>query len=248
MFRIIKGIELSGNTITGGKIKGSTIEGNTISGGTIKGTVIDGNTIKGGTITGNTTITVGTNLTVGDNIIMGSENQYVERQFVFNDKCALTFRLDSMNTPLIDITCGAKERGIADAAIGLTSYGSANLLGKEITSMAAGSGTTRTSLTCTSGSFGPTIQSSRSISVTSDKRKKENISNIDLSDIFKSISVKSFNLKGDERKTVGVIAQDFLNLENKNLIVSEYTELNENGLPFGEQFYAVDYNAILMAL
>lgn len=259
---VIKGIELSGNTITGGKIKGSTIEGNTISGGTIKGVlvdgntiiggtlkgaVIDGNTIKGGTITGDTTITVGTDLTVGNNIVMGAENKYQDRKFIFNDKCVLSFYLNEESIPFIGISCGAKKSDIADASVVLSAYGSANLHGKEITSIAAGSGTTRTSLTCTSGSFGPTIQSSRSISVTSDKRKKENINNIDLSDIFDSINVKSFNLKGDSRKTVGVIAQDFLDTKNKDLIISDYVELDENGLPFGEQFYAVDYNAILMA-
>ena len=82
------------------------------------------------------------------------------------------------------------------------------------------------------------INSQKQITVTSDKRLKENIRPIDLSKLIDLIDVKSFNYIGSKQKTVGVIAQDFVGTEFEDIILRKD----------GKGFYAVDYNVILMAL
>ena len=74
--------------------------------------------------------------------------------------------------------------------------------------------------------------------VGSDKRLKENINEIDLIGIFEYVNVYEFNYKGSKRKTVGVIAQDFIGTPYEDIILSK----NEKG------YYSVDYNVINMAI
>lgn len=72
----------------------------------------------------------------------------------------------------------------------------------------------------------------------SDRRIKENIKEIDLTGIFEYLNIYEFNYKGSKRKTVGVIAQDFIGTPYEDIILSK----NEKG------YYSVDYNVINMAI
>lgn len=74
--------------------------------------------------------------------------------------------------------------------------------------------------------------------VGSDKRLKENIKEIDLTGILNYLNIYEFNYKGSKRKTVGVIAQDFIGTPYEDIILSK----NEKG------YYSVDYNVINMAI
>lgn len=74
--------------------------------------------------------------------------------------------------------------------------------------------------------------------VGSDRRLKENIKEIDLTGILNYLNIYEFNYKGSKRKTVGVIAQDFIGTPYEDIILSK----NEKG------YYSVDYNVINMAI
>lgn len=74
--------------------------------------------------------------------------------------------------------------------------------------------------------------------VGSDKRLKENIKEIDLTGILNYLNIYEFNYKGSKRKTVGVIAQDFIGTPYEDIILSK----NDKG------YYSVDYNVINMAI
>ena len=82
------------------------------------------------------------------------------------------------------------------------------------------------------------IYLSRQPTVGSDKRLKENIKEIDLTGILNYLNIYEFNYKGSKRKTVGVIAQDFIGTPYEDIILSK----NEKG------YYSVDYNVINMAI
>lgn len=82
------------------------------------------------------------------------------------------------------------------------------------------------------------IYLSRQPTVGSDERLKENINDIDLTGILNYLNVYEFNYKGSKRKTVGVIAQDFIGTPYEDIILSK----NEKG------YYSVDYNVINMAI
>lgn len=82
------------------------------------------------------------------------------------------------------------------------------------------------------------IYLSRQPTVGSDKRLKENIKEIDLAGILDYLNIYEFNYKGSKRKTVGVIAQDFIGTPYEDIILSK----NEKG------YYSVDYNVINMAI
>ena len=82
------------------------------------------------------------------------------------------------------------------------------------------------------------IYLSRQPTVGSDKRLKENIKKIDLAGILDYLNIYEFNYKGSKRKTVGVIAQDFIGTPYEDIILSK----NEKG------YYSVDYNVINMAI
>lgn len=82
------------------------------------------------------------------------------------------------------------------------------------------------------------IYLSRQPTVGSDERLKENIKEIDLTGILNYLNIYEFNYKGSKRKTVGVIAQDFIGTPYEDIILSK----NEKG------YYSVDYNVINMAI
>ena len=72
----------------------------------------------------------------------------------------------------------------------------------------------------------------------SDRRIKENIKEIDLTGIFEYINIYEFNYIGSDKRTVGVIAQDFVGTPYEDIILSK----NDKG------YYSVDYNVINMAV
>lgn len=80
--------------------------------------------------------------------------------------------------------------------------------------------------------------SARKYITLSDVRLKENFEDIDLIGLFKYINVKMFNYINNDKKTVGVIAQDFIGTEYEDIILSK----NKDG------YYSVDYNVINMAI
>ena len=82
------------------------------------------------------------------------------------------------------------------------------------------------------------IQMSHQPHIASDRRLKENLKETDLLSIFDHFNVMEFNYKGNNNRTVGVIAQDFIGTSYEDIILS----IDGNG------FYSVDYNVILMAL
>ena len=85
---------------------------------------------------------------------------------------------------------------------------------------------------------GANIYMSSNPIVSSDKRLKENINENDLTGIFEYLNVYEFNYKGSNKKTAGVIAQDFIGSPYEDIVLLK----NSNG------YYGVDYNVIVMAL
>lgn len=83
-----------------------------------------------------------------------------------------------------------------------------------------------------------TISASTSISTSSDKRIKENIKEIDLSNLIDMVKVKKFDYIKGKNNVIGVIAQDLLENEFSNYLI---TKDEKTGL------LSVDYNALAMA-
>ena len=219
--------------ITGGSIKiGSNFSVDSSGNLTAKGNAsfqgsISGSTITGGTITG-TTITTDKDLRVGNNIYLtqagtgGAKGIYLNgnNYIAFNGSSQL---LLSSNTT-IAIQSGssnAKSSGV---------YASNNRLilqwseiNKQNVSIAVQEGH---------------IYASRQIEIYSDMRLKENIKEIDLTGIFEYLNIYEFNYIGSDKRTVGVIAQDFVGTPYEDIILSK----NDKG------YYSVDYNVINMAV
>lgn len=82
-----------------------------------------------------------------------------------------------------------------------------------------------------------TITASTNISVSSDKRLKENINKIDISDLIDRIDIKKFDYIKGKKNVVGVIAQDLENDKLTDYIISK----DKNGL------LSIDYNSLSMA-
>ena len=241
-------VDSSGNLVAKnasfqGSISGSTIAGGTIAIGnnfkvdssgnlTAKGNAsfqgsISGSTIAGGTITG-TTITTDKDLRVGNNIYLtqagtgGAKGIYLNgnNYIAFNGSSQL---LLSSNTT-IAIQSGssnAKSSGV------YASNNSVILQWSEINKQ-------NVSIAVQEGH----IYASRQIEIYSDMRLKENIKEIDLTGIFEYLNIYEFNYIGSDKRTVGVIAQDFVGTPYEDIILSK----NEKG------YYSVDYNVINMAI
>lgn len=197
--------------------------------GTFAGT-INGSTIYGGTIKGATIIT-DQDLTVGNNIYIG--NQYTSGQkYIYFTPQSFLRRWITSNREYLTVTGKdvfqiGTNNGSTQARITGTSISGLNSL-----VMACGN-----SYIKVSGDNNSILMSSQPV-VGSDKRLKENIKEIDLTGILNYLNIYEFNYKGSKRKTVGVIAQDFIGTPYEDIILSK----NEKG------YYAVDYNVILMAV
>ena len=71
----------------------------------------------------------------------------------------------------------------------------------------------------------------------SDKRLKENIKEVDLKEILDIVNIYEFNFRDKENKTVGVIAQDFIDTKFAEYIISK----DDKG------YYSVDYDVLFLA-
>lgn len=207
-----------------------TINGAAINGGTITGATINGTTINGGTING-TSINTDQDLTVGNNIYIG--NQYTSGQkYIYFTPQSFLRRWITSNWEYLTVT------GKDVFQIG-TNNGStqARITGTSISGLYSLVMACGNSYIKVSGDNNSILMSSQPV-VGSDKRLKENIKEIDLTGILNYLNIYEFNYKGSKRKTVGVIAQDFIGTPYEDIILSK----NNDG------YYAVDYNVILMAI
>lgn len=213
--------------------------------GTFAGT-INGSTINGGTITG-ATIKTDKDLHVGNNIYINSEVQ--AQKFIY-------FTADSFIRMFL--TSGWEYLTIESGRVALrsTQLGQAEVyawtepdMGLINAGMAvyrnSGGTNVQTAQLRLEGASGDvevtangTFSGNKQYSVTSDIRLKENIEDIDLTGILDIMRVKKYNLIGNQEKTVGVIAQDFIGTEYEDIIIKK----DKRG------YYAVDYNVILMAI
>lgn len=213
--------------------------------GTFAGT-INGAAINGGTING-TTIKTDKDLHVGNNIYINSEMQ--TQKFIY-------FTADSFIRMFL--TSGWEYLAIESGRVALrsTQLGQAEVyawtepdMGVISAGMAvyknSGGTNVQTAQLRLEGDSGDvevtangTFSGNKQYSVTSDIRLKENIEDIDLTGILDIMRVKKYNLIGNQEKTVGVIAQDFIGTEYEDIIIKK----DKRG------YYAVDYNVILMAI
>ena len=200
--------------------------------GTFKGTVnastIVGSTISGGSING-TTIATDKDLNVGNNIYLNKAKPGEVKGVYLNSANYIGFN------------------GSSQLLLRSSSY--AGLLGGVNTSSQQkygmiGAESGRASMSYHNGSvydtFGITtnqIYASRSITVTSDARKKKNITSVDTSWIY-SLLIKEFEYLNDSEKMIGLIAQDYIGYEWSKYFLRQ----SQDG------YYAIDYQNVSMAL
>ena len=218
--------------ITTGTLRAIKIEAVDIVGGTITGTTIKGSTITGGKITGETTINVGTDLIVGDSIYVG-QNQtghFGGRKGInFIEGIGFQFTKVGENGSITMITKGAG--GIRNNFDEYQTVVDANI---DCVNLVA---SYQNQIKNQFSVYQSSTNSSYQISVSSDKRLKENINDIDLIPLFDEVSVKRFDYKSGKKDSVGVIAQDYVDNPLSNYILSK----DEKG------FYSVDYSVLYMA-
>lgn len=204
-----------------------------ITAGTLKAINVEGVNIKGGTITGETTINVGTDLTVGDNIYVGQnqDSKYAGRKYI-------NF---------------LKDIGIRFSKIG--ENGSIRVLGKGSVSLSNQFGGYNTVVDANIESIYLDVYdsngqlknmlhvskdntfSSYQITVTSDKRLKENIIDTHLENLIDRVKIKQFDYISGQKNKIGVIAQDFIGDPFEKYVLAQ----DENG------YYSVDYSVLYLA-
>ena len=214
-----------------GKLVGLEIEGNTITGGTISGATINGGTINGTNINTDQDVTVGNNLYVGQTndsyakYIRLGENTFI---YKFNQSSGDWLRIQSQYSTDLKSIIGGLEAGTRTQ---LSTAGGATIGTSVLYAFNTNVGNQlAVSL--------DDIIASKTITVSSDKRLKENIEDIDLTGLFDYINVKSFNYKKHEKKSIGVLAQDFIGTPYEDLILTK----DKDG------YYSVDYNVIMLAI
>lgn len=204
-----------------------------ITTGTLKAINVEGVNIKGGTITGETSINVGTDLTVGDNIYVGQnqDSEYAGRKYI-------NF---------------LKDIGIRFSKIG--ENGSIRILGKGSASLSNQFGGYNTVVDAnietiyldvydSNGQLKNMFHvgkdntfSSYQITVTSDKRLKENITDTHLEDLIDRVKIKQFDYISGQKNKIGVIAQDFIGDPFEKYVLSQD----------GNGYYSVDYSVLYLA-
>lgn len=220
--------KITGGTITIGnnfKVDSSgnlTAKGNASFQGNINGSAITGGTING------TTITTDKDLHVGNNIYVGTYNDRNTKKYIYlNDRFSVASRNDVLCIGL------ANDTVFPPGTLNFTSNGSIYLKGTSYLRLESDDSKV-SSIMLADG----TINMSSQPVVGSDVRLKENIQKIDLVEMLNYINVYRFNYKGSNKKTVGVIAQDFIGSPYEDIILSK----DSRG------YYAVDYNVITMTL
>ena len=234
---------ISGSTITGGTIaignnfkvdssgnltaKGNASFQGNVSGSTITGGTISGTTINGGQINGSS-IDTDQDLTVGNNIYVGTYSDRDTKKYIYlNDLFSVASRNDVMCIGL------ATDSLFPVGTINFTSGGSVYLKGRSYLRL-ENEDTQVVSIMLAGGQ----INMSSQPVIGSDRRIKENIKEIDLTGIFEYFNIYEFNYIGSDKRTVGVIAQDFVGTPYEDIILSK----NDKG------YYSVDYNVINMAV
>lgn len=218
--------------ITGGSIKiGSNFSvdsnGNLVAKNASFQGSISGSTITGGTING-TTITTNKDLKVGNNIYVGTYGDRNTKKYIYlNDLFSIASRNDVLCIGL------ANDTLFPPGTLNFTSNGSIYLKGTSYLRLESDDSKVSSIMLA-----GGNINMSSQPVVGSDKRLKENIKEIDLTGILNYLNIYEFNYKGSKRKTVGVIAQDFIGTPYEDIILSK----NDKG------YYSVDYNVINMAV
>ena len=188
---------------------------------------IEGSNISGGNINGSS-INTDKDLTVGNNIYVGTYGDRNTKKYIYlNDLFSMASRNDVLCIGL------ANDTLFPPGTLNFTSNGSIYLKGTAYLRLEnEDSGLSSIMLA------GGNINMSSQPVVGSDKRLKENIKEIDLTGIFEYLNIYEFNYIGSDKRTVGVIAQDFIGTPYEDIILSK----NEKG------YYSVDYNVINMAI
>lgn len=244
-----------------GSINADRITSGVIKAVNIEGVKITGADIKGGTIKVDTDLTVGNKIFLGEQNSQGS-TPIPAKEIVFSDKSKIVFENNMVsmmsngdNGAKLYVQAGAIRGHTDDEKTQLFLYdGLITLLtdrdsgGSHRTGLRAGSGNSlltardMVSIQAGDGAAGnwlrvnsSGIQSSKAVTVTSDKRSKENIEEVNLAEYLDLINVKSFQYIGSDKTTIGVVAQDYLETPLESFFI---TEVNER--------YAVDYNAVSM--
>lgn len=223
--------------ITGGSIRigsnfsvdsnGNLVAKNASFQGNVSGSNISGTNITGGKINGSS-INTDKDLTVGNNIYVGTYGDRNTKKYIYlNDLFSMASRNDVLCIGL------ANDTLFPPGTLNFTSNGSIYLKGTSYLRLESDDSKV-SSIMLADG----TINMSSQPVVGSDKRLKENINEIDLIGIFEYVNIYEFNYKGSKKKTVGVIAQDFVGTPYEDIILSK----NEKG------YYSVDYNVINMAI
>lgn len=223
--------------ITGGSIKigsnftvdsnGNLVAKNANFQGSVSGSSISGTNITGGNINGSS-IDTDKDLTVGNNIYVGTYGDRDTKKYIYlNDLFSMASRNDVLCIGL------ANDTLFPPGTLNFTSNGSIYLKGTSYLRLESDDSKVSSIMLA-----GGNINMSSQPVVGSDKRLKENIKEIDLTGILNYLNIYEFNYKGSKRKTVGVIAQDFIGTPYEDIILSK----NEKG------YYSVDYNVINMAI
>lgn len=229
------GIGFSSNGVNGEYKTAWTLDGS------FNADYITGGTIRGVAIKGETTIDVGTDLTVGNNVYVG-QNQSSEADYTkyiyFSSKCFLErTNGGSWNDMRLFSDGGIK---LMTSVIG-AGEAILDVFGNQISFDLMQNAKSRVFIRLIAEEnigFSDEIRMSHNPTVSSDRRLKENIDYIDFSNLIDETKVCQFNYINQNKTQAGVVAQDFINSNYKDILLSQ----DKDG------YYAVNYNVINMAL
>lgn len=234
----VSGSNISGTNITGGSIKidnnfsvdssgnlvaknanfQGSISGSSISSGTISGTTISGSTISGGIV----------RTTSSDNvysvIMQNGEIKWIRSSGGTTSN--LTFRPNV--GAYITYSSGdySSDKKVAGSSLWTTS----TLYTQE---QVHAEGNIDAGRDVNANNY----MHAKNFIKYSDKRLKENIKEVDLKEILDIVNIYEFNFRDKENKTVGVIAQDFIDTKFAEYIISK----DDKG------YYSVDYDVLFLA-
>lgn len=187
--------------------------------------------ISGGSITGETTINVGTDLYVGNRLIIGDqkENGHINHKSIdFSENAHILGSRD--NTGYYQLFLNAMDNVTM-------STGAIGGVGAEYAAVSVLGNSARVSASYSISLSAPLIQSNVGLSITSDKRLKDNVHEIDVSWI-NELHIVGFKYKGNASPNIGLIAQDCLD----NTYASYFIDKDDKG------YYSIRYENILNAL
>lgn len=203
---------LLADAITSGTLRAIDITGVNITGSNVRGGNITGANITGGNIN------VDSTLTVGSQIRLSPDNRG-NKSIYFGPNVNITAGdFSGGGSFYVDVSGSRKLRLMSDTS---------SLDGNNVQLMA------------NNHIFldGNSISASTNISISSDKRLKENINEIDISKLVDRVKIKSFDYIEGRKNVIGVVAQDFENDPFEKYIINK----NQDG------FLSVDYNVFALA-